>query len=163
MARVGNIKRAEEVFKCIEKYPEFNPVQIHTWIIQDAAREIRRKLLSGESRIVVCVDMLGEGFDLPELKIAAFHDIRKTLAVTLQLVGRFTEPSRIWAMPLHANIADLEVKDELKRLYQHDSDWNMLLPLMNERVTEGEFNLWEFLGGFEELPEKSHCATCARP
>jgi hypothetical protein len=30
--------------------------------------------------------MLGEGFDLPELKIAAFHDIRKTLAVTLQLV-----------------------------------------------------------------------------
>jgi hypothetical protein len=39
---------------------------------------------------VICVDMLGEGFDLPELKIAAFHDIRKSLAVTLQLAGRFT-------------------------------------------------------------------------
>ncbi|HEY1527879.1 MAG TPA: hypothetical protein VGH51_16725 [Candidatus Angelobacter sp.] len=25
---------------------------------------------------------------------------------------------------------------------------------MNERVTEGEFNLWEFLGGFQELPEE---------
>ena len=46
--------------------------------------DTRRKLLSGESRIVVCVDMLGEGFDLPELKIAAFHDIRRTLAVAPQ-------------------------------------------------------------------------------
>lgn len=34
--------------------------------------------------------MLGEGFDLPELKIAAFHDVRKSLPITLQLIGRFT-------------------------------------------------------------------------
>ena len=99
--------------------------------------------------------MLGEGFDLPELKIAAFHDIRKTLAVTLQLVGRFTRSKpHLGNATIIANIADLEVKDELKRLYQHDSDWNVLLPLMNERVTEGEFNLWEFLGGFQDLPEE---------
>ena len=45
--------------------------------------------MSAKSLIAVCVDMLGEGFDLPELKIAAFHDIRKILAVTLQLAGRF--------------------------------------------------------------------------
>lgn len=156
MARVANIKRAEEVFKCYEKYPEFNPVQIHTGITSRTQREeIRRKLLSGESRIAVCVDMLGEGFDLPELKIAAFHDIRKTLAITLQLVGRFTRSKpNLGNATIIANIADLEVKHELKRLYQHDSDWNVLLPLMNERVTEGEFNLWEFLGGFEELPEE---------
>jgi len=156
MARVANIKRAEEVFKCYEKYPEFNPVQIHTGITSKAQREeIRRKLLSGESRIAVCVDMLGEGFDLPALKIAAFHDIRKTLPVTLQLVGRFTRSKpHLGNATIIANIADLEVKDELKRLYQHDSDWNVLLPLMNERVTEGEINLWEFLGGFEELPEE---------
>lgn len=156
MARVGNITRADEVFKCYEKYPEFNPVQIHTGIKSKPQRdEIRKKLLSGESRIVVCVDMLGEGFDLPELKIAAFHDIRKTLAVTLQLVGRFTRSKpNLGNATIIANIADLEVKHELKRLYQHDSDWNVLLPLMNERVTEGEFNLGEFLGGFHDLPEE---------
>jgi superfamily II DNA or RNA helicase len=156
MARVGNITRAAEVFDCYRGYTEFNPVQIHTGITSKAERdEIRRKLLSGEARIVVCVDMLGEGFDLPELKIAAFHDIRKTLAVTLQLVGRFTRTKpHLGDATFVANIADLEVKDELKRLYQHDSDWNALLPLLNERVTEGEFNLWEFLGGFQELPDE---------
>lgn len=156
MARVGNIPRAEEVFKYYQKYPEFNPVQIHTGIKSKAQRdEIRRKLVSGESRIVVCVDMLGEGFDLPELKIAAFHDIRKTLAITLQLVGRFTRSKpNLGNATIIANIADLEVKDELKRLYQHDSDWNVLLPLINERVNEGELSLWEFLGGFQDLPDE---------
>lgn len=156
MARVANVARAEQVFECYRPYAEFNPVQIHTGVTSKAEREeTRRKLLSGESRIVVCVDMLGEGFDLPELKIAAFHDIRKTLAVTLQLAGRFTRTKpHLGNATFVANIADLEVKDELRRLYQHDSDWNALLPLISERVAEGEFSLWDFLGGFQELPDK---------
>ena len=156
MARVSSIARAEEVFEHYRPYAEFNPVQIHTGIKSKTERdEIRRKLISGECRIVVCVDMLGEGFDLPELKIAAFHDIRKTLAVTLQLVGRFTRTKpNLGDATFIANIADLEVRDELRRLYQHDSDWNALLPLLNEKITESEFTLGEFLGGFQELPEE---------
>jgi superfamily II DNA or RNA helicase len=81
MARAANVARAEEVFECYRPYAEFNPVQIHTGITSKAEREdIRARIISGRSRIVVCVGMLGEGFDLPELKIAAFHDIRKTLS-----------------------------------------------------------------------------------
>src|SRR5947207_9496629 len=118
MARVANAARAEEVFECYRGYTEFNPVQIHTGITSKAERdEIRKKLISGQSRIVVCVDMLGEGFDLPELKIAAFHDIRKTLGVTLQLAGRFTRTKpHLGNATFIANVADLDVKDELKRL-----------------------------------------------
>jgi hypothetical protein len=33
--------------------------------------------------------MFGEGFDLPNLKIAAIHSPHKTLAITLQFIGRF--------------------------------------------------------------------------
>lgn len=156
MARVSSVARAEEVFECYRPYAEFNPVQMHTGVTSKTVRdENRRKLLSGESRIVVCVDMLGEGFDLPELKIAAFHDIRKTLAVTLQLAGRFTRTKpHLGNATFIANIADLEVKDELRRLYQHDSDWNVLLPLISEGVAQGEFSLWDFLGGFQELPDE---------
>lgn len=155
MARVADTKRAEDVYKCYERFSEFNPVQLHTGITSRTEREeSRRKLLSGESRIVVCVDMLGEGFDLPELKIAAFHDIRKSLAVTLQLAGRFTRSKpHLGNATFIANIADVDVKHELRRLYQHDSDWNSLLPLFSEQATTGDFNLWEFLRGFQELPE----------
>ena len=84
MARVDSVSRAEAVFHIYSRFPEFNPVQLHTGIKSVRDRErVRGQVISGTSRIVVCVDMLGEGFDLPTLKIAAFHDIRKTLAVTL--------------------------------------------------------------------------------
>jgi superfamily II DNA or RNA helicase len=39
-----------------------------------------------KTRIVIRVDMLGEGFDLPELKIAALPDVHESLAVTLQFI-----------------------------------------------------------------------------
>jgi superfamily II DNA or RNA helicase len=155
MARVANVTRANEVFQCYQKYSEFNPVQIHTGITSKSERDaIRQKLVTGHSRIVVCVDMLGEGFDLPELKIAAFHDIRKSLAVTLQLAGRFTrEKPHLGNATFIANIAEIDVKEELRRLYQHDSDWNVLLPTLSKKANDGEFDLSEFLGGFQGLPD----------
>ncbi len=154
MARVSTVARAEEVFECYRQYAEYNPVQMHTGISSKKERdEIRTQILSGNSRIVVCVDMLGEGFDLPELKIAAFHDIRKSLAVTLQLAGRFTrEKPTLGDATFVANVADVEVRDELRRLYSHDSDWNSLLPLLGDGTNDGEFSLAEFVGGFQDLP-----------
>lgn len=155
MARVADISRANSVFECYKKYAEFNPVQIHTGITSKPERDdIRRKLVSGESRIVVCVDMLGEGFDLPELKIAAFHDIKKSLAITLQLAGRFTRAKpHLGNATFIANVAEVDVTDELRTLYQHDSDWNSLLPRISEQATSADANLWDFLRGFQELPE----------
>ena len=122
MARVESVARAKEVFELYRRYSEFNPVQLHTGIKSLRQREaIRRQIITGESRIVVCVDMLGEGFDLPELKIAAFHDIRKTLAVTLQLAGRFTRARPdLGDATFVANTADISVQDELRKLYTRD-------------------------------------------
>jgi superfamily II DNA or RNA helicase len=47
--------------------------------------ELKGKALDG----IICVDMLGEGFDFPNLKIAAIHSPHKSLASTLQFIGRF--------------------------------------------------------------------------
>jgi superfamily II DNA or RNA helicase len=156
MARVDSVERAKKVFELYRPYTEFNPVQLHTGIHSIRARDAaRRQLLSGESRIVVCVDMLGEGFDLPELKIAAFHDIRKTLAVTLQLAGRFTRARSDLGDPTFiANIADVNVREELRKLYAHDPDWNALLPDLSEKLISDQVDFQEFLRGFSELPEE---------
>ncbi|KND48116.1 MAG: Helicase-related protein [Parcubacteria bacterium C7867-006] len=155
MARVGNTAKAEEVFKIYDKYPEFNPVQIHTGIKSKAKRlEAKQAILSGKSRIVVCVDMLGEGFDLPELKIAAFHDIRKSLAVTLQLAGRFTRArSDLGEATFIANVADLDVRNELKRLYEQDSDWNALLEESSEQAIGQQQSLQDFAKDFVNFPD----------
>ena len=78
MARVGSIERANEVFRIYQEYAEFNPVQIHTGIKSIALRNhIRQQIINKQSQIVVCVDMLGEGFDLPELKSKRFMILEK--------------------------------------------------------------------------------------
>ncbi len=98
------------------------------------------------------MDILGEGFDLPELKIAAFHDIRKTLAVTLQLAGRFTRSRPdLGNATFVANTADVQVQDELRKLYSRDPDWNTLLPDLSERMVGEQMSLQEFLDGFEPI------------
>jgi superfamily II DNA or RNA helicase len=50
--------------------------------------KIVERLRAGELRAVAVVDMLGEGFDLPSLRIAAYHDKHKSLNATIQLIGR---------------------------------------------------------------------------
>jgi len=152
MARVKSINRANEVFKIYEKYQEFNPVQIHTGITSAQEREdIRLQIIDKQTRIIVCVDMLGEGFDLPELKIAAFHDIKQSLPVTLQLAGRFTRArDDLGDATFIANIGDANVQDELKNLYYQDSDWNILLHRSSETLIQDQIDLWELLEGFTD-------------
>ena len=156
MARVNTIERAREVFAIYKQYEEFNPVQIHTGIKSKKERdEIRGKLLTGQSRIVVCVDMLGEGFDLPELKIAAFHDIKKSPTITIQLAGRFTRTrSDLGNATFIANVGDEEVRSELKKLYRREPDWNLLLPELSEELIQEELDLNEFAEGFANFPKE---------
>jgi superfamily II DNA or RNA helicase len=156
MARVDSIKRAKEVFEHYKKYTEFAPIELHSGVTSLRARETARKqLLSKASRIVVCVDMLGEGFDLPELKIAAFHDIRKSLAVTLQLAGRFTRSrSDLGDATFIANVADVSVQEELQKLYSQDPDWNLLLPDLSEQMIGKQKALQDFLQSFSEFPSE---------
>jgi superfamily II DNA or RNA helicase len=156
MARVNTIDRAKEVFEIYKQYEEFNPVQIHTGIKSKKERdEIREKLLTGQSRIVVCVDMLGEGFDLPELKIAAFHDIKKSPTITIQLAGRFTRTrSDLGDATFIANVGDEEVRSELKKLYRREPDWNLLLPELSEELIQEELDLNDFAEGFTNFPKE---------
>jgi superfamily II DNA or RNA helicase len=155
LARVENISRAKKVFSIYQKYSEFNPVQIHTGLKKSERERIRKEIISGKAKIVVCVDMLGEGFDLPELKIAAFHDIRKSLPVTLQLVGRFTRSKEGLGDPtIIANIADVKVNNELRKLYMQSTDWNYLLPQESSLAIENEIGLQEFLDGFRNVTDE---------
>lgn len=154
MARVGTVSRAASVFEIYQTLaPDLPVVQLHTGIKGASVRdEARRKILTKEARIVVCVDMLGEGFDLPELKIAAFHDIRKTLSVTLQLAGRFTRSRPdLGDATFVANTADVVVQEELRKLYSRDPDWNILLPQISDAMVGEQQTLQEPLKGFTKL------------
>ncbi len=149
MARVATKARAAQVLEIYRSIGEYNPVMLHSSMSAKEANASRGSLNSGQSRIVVCVDMLGEGFDMPELKIAAFHDLKKSLAITLQLAGRFTRAREDLGDPVFiANTADVNLREELRILYSQDPDWNLLLPGLSEGAIDQEVEAQEFLAGF---------------
>lgn len=150
MARAFDITRAQQVFAIYESIGRYNPILLHSKLKPTARREALEKLMSGQSRLVVCVDMLGEGFDMPELKIAAFHDTRKSLPVTLQLAGRFTRARKdLRNATFIANVANPGVRQELEKLYSQDPDWNELLPELSDTATDYQIAARSFLEGFE--------------
>lgn len=156
MARVDSITRAEEVLKLYTSLASaFNPVAIHSKTPIAERRRLLERLRSRDSRIVVCVDMFGEGFDFPELKVAALHDRHKSLAITLQFIGRFTRStSDIGDASIVANIADESISNALRNLYAEDADWNFLLRMLSEGATERARKRHELIAGFTDaLPE----------
>ena len=92
-----------------------------------------KKLKSHELDGIICVDMLGEGFDFPNLKIAASHSPHKSLAITLQFIGRFarTNTKNIKNAKFVA-IADEEFDIENNRLFAEDAIWKDIIIELSE-------------------------------
>jgi len=157
MARVSSISRARKVIEVYNQLaPDLNPVRLDTGIADSVRAKRRAALIAGESKIVVCVNMLGEGFDLPQLKIAAIHDPQKSLAVTLQFIGRFTRVGgeRLGQasafVPLQAEGMDFR----LRRLYGEDADWNEVIQDLTERAVGREKERSDFERSFSSLPRE---------
>lgn len=100
--------------------------------IQRILKELKNKDLDG----IICVDMLGEGFDFPNLKIAAIHEPQKSLASTLQFIGRFARtnagsigPAKFIAMN------DETLRIENRKLYTSDAVWqDMIIEMSEEKI-----------------------------
>ena len=103
--------------------------------VKQYIQELRNHTLDG----IICVDMLGEGFDFPNLKIAAVHAPHKSLASTLQFVGRFarTNAKNIGkAKFIAAENEDLEIENN--RLYASDAVWQEMIINMSEGKNQKE-------------------------
>ncbi|MEM9353663.1 MAG: DEAD/DEAH box helicase family protein, partial [Planctomycetota bacterium] len=146
LARCRSIARAEEVLAVYQRLAEeYEPALVHSGLTRP--QETIESLQKGECRIVVCVDMLGEGFDLPQLKIAAVHDPHKSLAVLMQFAGRFTRTAGadLGEATVVGNIMNDDVSDALERLYSEDADWNELLSEFSSQAVRQHAELLEFL------------------
>jgi superfamily II DNA or RNA helicase len=150
MARCDTRTKAAAVLRIYETIaPQLNPVLVHAGLGKKEQQDSIRALQKGASRIVVCVDMLGEGFDLPELKVAAFHDPKRSLAPTLQLVGRFARVnSSVGDATVVAARSERLMDKRLGRLYGEDPDWNLVIRELTATAVSGEQAVAEFEAGF---------------
>jgi superfamily II DNA or RNA helicase len=156
MARTRSKERAEQVCAIYAALaPDLKPIFVHSGLGTLATKEAMDKLFDrgpDGSRIVVCVDMLGEGFDLPYLKIAALHDNHKSLAITLQFIGRFTrkgDPAKIGEATVVTNIADPEAERKLADLYAEGADWDRIIKRLSEERIAEELRLQDVVYGLK--------------
>ncbi len=154
LARCQIISRAKEVFAIYKELADdLNPILVHS---QEGNQDSNIEALkSGESKIVVTVNMLAEGFDLPELKVAAMHDTFKSLAITLQFTGRFPRvgSDKVGNPTIIANTGLDDVSTALQSLYDEDSNWDELLrDLAFEKIAE-RVRFEEFLHSARDLTD----------
>jgi hypothetical protein len=156
MARVNRIGRAQELVDLYrELAPECQPVVLHSSVGVHARAAALQAVRDRTSRIIVCVDMLGEGFDLPSLKIAAIHDAHKSLGVTLQFVGRFARvaDATIGEATVVVGRPDADYDPNLRQLYSEDADWNLVIQDLSEAAVGFQQEVSDFEAAFSNLPE----------
>lgn len=156
MARVERIGRAQELIGLYQELaPEFAPVVLHTSVGTRARSQAIAAIQSRSSRIIICVDMLGEGFDLPALKVAAIHDPHKSLGVTLQFIGRFARVSGSTIGEATAVVGrpESDYDPRLRRLYAENTDWNLVIQDLSEAAVGIQQEVTEFEAAFNNLPD----------
>ena len=155
MARTAKIDKAENLKTIYEDLAsEFSPVVVHSRLKRPDLIARMTKLRERQSRVAICVSMFGEGFDFPELKIAALHDIHQSLAVTIQFAGRFTRSNpNVGEATIVVNRADAEVNDSVRELYAQGegADWNRVLRKLTEGATKAQIEKEDFFKSFAAI------------
>jgi superfamily II DNA or RNA helicase len=166
MARVNRIGRArEEVLPVYQDVAEeFNPQILHSSLNAAERRAALDAINDRSSRVIVCVDMLGEGFDFPELKIAALHDPHRSLGVALQFIGRFarSRPDLGTATAVVAR-PDPGYDERLRALYAEGNQWDAVINELSTQAVDEVRKLDEFESGFGDRANDTLAVQALRP
>jgi superfamily II DNA or RNA helicase len=156
MARVRAMTRAGPVHALYSEIAaDLAPVILHSGLPQRARREAINAIRERRSRVIVCVNMLGEGFDLPALKVAAIHDPHRSLGVTLQFIGRFarTTGTALGTATAVVGRPGGEMDPHLRRLYSEDANWNLLIRDLSATAVDAATGLGDFEAAFGSKPD----------
>lgn len=156
MARVRSKERAKEVLPLYKELAgDLKPVLLHSGETTTQQKQALKAVESGESRVVVCVNMLGEGYDLAQLKVAAIHDPHKSLAITLQFIGRFARVKADSSIGEASAVMERtgRYEDEnLAQLTADDPNWNEIIKDLSETAVKQQEEINQFEEQFSQMP-----------
>jgi len=157
MARAQTKDRAREIFEIYRQLgSEHNPVLLFSWMSNTVKTSALESIENWTSKIIICVNMLWEWYDLPSLKIAALHDNHKSLGITLQFIWRFT---RTWDATIGkgsviSNIVSPKVEWAIRNLYAENSDWNAIIAIISSWEIARQMDLQDIIEGFSWWVDK---------
>jgi superfamily II DNA or RNA helicase len=150
MVRTDRIARATELASVYAQHTSLKLQPINNNLSSKRVRKILDDLAAGHLDGIICVNMLGEGFNFPRLKIAAIHAPHKSLENTLQFIGRFARTNAPDIGPAKFIGVRSEMEIEGERLFEEGAIWqNIIIGLSQEKLAD-EVNLREALQTFEK-------------
>jgi superfamily II DNA or RNA helicase len=149
--RTDRRTNADNLLGLYRSHTKLNLEVVHSRLSERTVRSRIRKLTSGELDGIICVDMMGEGYDFPSLKIAAVHIPHKSLAITLQFVGRISRTNTEEGNLATVIAGEHEFKIESHQLYKNDThDWSIVLPDLHKAKIQKTEEEQEFFDSFNE-------------
>lgn len=144
LVRVGRIKETERI-KILYTNVGLNlEIVTSSQSLSDNEAAIQKATQNDDCHGLISVGMLGEGLDLPVLKIAVMHTPHQTFPVTLQFIGRICRTtenvegnSKLIAIPE-------DVQEHTKGLYELDANWAELIPELTDAAIGIEQERREF-------------------
>ncbi len=153
MVRTDSRKRADELKEVYNEHTNLNLRVIRSAYSLKNIKESIAKLRNNELDGIICVDMFGEGFDLPNLKIAAIHAPHKSLEITLQFIGRFarTNAKNVDIAKFLAVPSEIEV--EGAKLFDEEAVWQQIITNLSEVRINEEVDVSEAIKTFRPVIE----------
>lgn len=150
MVRTDTKEKAKDLEKLYQGNTSLNLKRIDSSMSNRTAQKCIKDLKDGSLDGIVCVDMLGEGFDFPNLKIAAIHVAHRSLSNTLQFIGRFarTNSENIGTAKFIA-MTDDDLTLENRKLYTADAVWQDIIIDISERRINQETESKEYIEDFQ--------------
>lgn len=151
MVRAENQAEAERIFNLYcGWFPSERIVLVHSKT--KGRKSVVADIKQGKYDIIVCVDMLKEGFDYPDLKVAAVHGVHKSLAVLLQFIGRFTRfETDLGDASFVVNYSEERISLELENLFQEGCGWEEVISEIADAKKAQAESLLSFLQGCKPL------------
>ncbi|GAA1376579.1 hypothetical protein GCM10009661_44990 [Catellatospora chokoriensis] len=145
LIRAMTVERAETL-AAIYRQRGLSVSVLHSALSARTRDLLSRRIRSGECRAVAVVNMLGEGFDLPSLRILAYHDKHRSLPATIQLIGRLVRvderfPQSSVVVAARNTEAYPQLQRAVRELYAEDADWAEALPqFIDDEITKAKAN-----------------------
>ena len=115
------------------------------------AERVLARMENGELDGVIAVNMLGEGIDLPSLKIAGLHAPYKSIAATLQFLGRFSRVQREDDIAKFVAVPSIQLYDEAEKLYSEEAIWSEVIPTLLSQKIDEKIKLEDNLESFQQI------------
>ncbi|WP_231490345.1 DEAD/DEAH box helicase [Pedobacter sp. Leaf170] len=153
--RTDRKKDADDLEQIYLNHTQLKLAVVHSKLGSSTIKSRIGQLVSGEIDGVICVDMMGEGYDFPALKIAAVHIPHKSLAITLQFVGRISRTNTAEGSIATVIAGEHEFKIDSHQLYKEDTkDWSVILPDLHKLKIQKTEDEQEFFDSFSDVSEE---------